>query len=263
MRVLVGGCFNKIHFGHVYFLSRARAGGNSLSVVLTHDRNNRKKNKISAKKRIHNLSKLHIADQILIGDAKDFRKPIEAASPDQVCLGYDQIISVKLRTLLEERDIKTRRIEKLPGYKKTANKLTGRIVSGLSQAAGFMEMSEYKRRISALMKQDFFPGTLNVEMCVNDFGRYLKSTKMFRMDPFTHSGKSYGGLKLWPAELLVYKFKDGVPALPLENNMKREKVWVLVPDRTRHMDATAEIIHEKHLRSHCRLKDNDLVELVL
>ena len=41
--VLCGGCFNKIHEGHVYFLNEAKKLGNFLVVVVANDRLNKKK----------------------------------------------------------------------------------------------------------------------------------------------------------------------------------------------------------------------------
>lgn len=38
-KVLVGGCFDLIHFGHVHFLKKAKAHGNYLVVALESDKN--------------------------------------------------------------------------------------------------------------------------------------------------------------------------------------------------------------------------------
>lgn len=40
--VLVGGCFDILHYGHIYFLKRARKLGDSLVVALESDENTRK-----------------------------------------------------------------------------------------------------------------------------------------------------------------------------------------------------------------------------
>lgn len=89
-KVLVGGAFNTIHPGHVYFLKKAKSLGDELVVVLTNDENNRKPYAKPAKERKRNLEKLDIADKIIIGDEKDRMKVVESEKPDIIVLGYDQ-----------------------------------------------------------------------------------------------------------------------------------------------------------------------------
>ena len=89
MKVLAGGCFNKLHKGHIYFLSKAKELG-YLVVVLTHDKNNKKPYAIPAVKRKKNLEKLRIADKIVIGHTKDFSRVVKKEKPDLIILGYDQ-----------------------------------------------------------------------------------------------------------------------------------------------------------------------------
>ncbi len=89
-KVLVGGCFNLIHPGHIYFLKEAKKLGGELIVVLANDKNNKKPYAISAKERKKILKFLNIADRILIGDPKNKTKIVEMIKPDIIALGYDQ-----------------------------------------------------------------------------------------------------------------------------------------------------------------------------
>ena len=114
MKVLAGGCFNKIHKGHIYFLSKARELG-YLVVVLANDRNNKKPYAIPAVKRKKNLEKLEIADKVVIGHVNDFSKVVKKEKPDIVVLGYDQ----KLPEGISKR-IKTVRIKKYGKYSSRA-----------------------------------------------------------------------------------------------------------------------------------------------
>ena len=95
-RVLVGGCFNRIHPGHIYFLKEAKKLGNHLSVILTHDENNKKEYAIDFKTRKRNLEKLNIADKIVEGDRIDFMKTVNSLRPDIVVLGYDQKMPIEV-----------------------------------------------------------------------------------------------------------------------------------------------------------------------
>lgn len=89
-KVLAGGCFNRIHPGHIYFLKEAKKLGNELIVVLTNDKNNKKPYAVSAKERKKILKSLNIADKIFIGDPKNKIKIVKKVKPDIIALGYDQ-----------------------------------------------------------------------------------------------------------------------------------------------------------------------------
>lgn len=115
-KVLVGGCFNKIHDGHVFFLKKAKKLGDILVIVLTHDKNNKKPYKIPAKERKKALEKLGIADKIVIGDPKNFHKVVEKEKPDIIALGYDQTLPKNVEDVVEKMKIKVLRIEKFGNY---------------------------------------------------------------------------------------------------------------------------------------------------
>ncbi len=104
MKVLAGGCFNKIHPGHVYFLKKAKALG-YLTVILTHDKNNKKPYAKKAGIRKKNLQKLGIADKIIIGHATDFWKVVKKINPDIIVLGYDQELPEQLKDRLRKTKI--------------------------------------------------------------------------------------------------------------------------------------------------------------
>ena len=91
-KVMVGGCFNSIHSGHIFFLKEAKKLGDTLIVVLTHDKNNNKPYAIPVADRKKRLKSLNIADKIMIGDASDKTKIVEELKPDVIVLGYDQTL---------------------------------------------------------------------------------------------------------------------------------------------------------------------------
>jgi FAD synthetase len=110
-KVLAGGCFNKIHPGHIYFLKKAKEFG-YLIIVLTHDKNNKKPYAIPATKRKNSLAELKIADKIVIGNPKNFSTIVKKEKPDIIALGYDQ----RLPEGISKR-IKTVRIKRFRNYK--------------------------------------------------------------------------------------------------------------------------------------------------
>lgn len=98
-KVLVGGCFNKIHPGHIYFLKTAKKLGDKLVVVLTNDKNNKKPYALPVKERKRLLKSLNIADKILIGHFKDKTKIVKKVKPNIIVLGYDQELPDGLENL--------------------------------------------------------------------------------------------------------------------------------------------------------------------
>ena len=114
MKVLAGGCFNKIHPGHIYFLKKAKSFG-YLTVVIANDINNKKIYAIPAKKRKHLLRSLGIADKIITGHPTDFMKTVKKVRPDIIVLGYDQKLDKGLKEKLSKR-IKIKRIKKYGSY---------------------------------------------------------------------------------------------------------------------------------------------------
>lgn len=109
-KVLVGGCFNRIHPGHIYFLREAKKLGDKLIVVLANDKNNKKPYAFSAEKRKKTLESLNIADKILIGEPNDKTRIAKKIKPDFIALGYDQKVIPGLEKF------KHIRIKKLGSY---------------------------------------------------------------------------------------------------------------------------------------------------
>jgi len=88
--VMAGGCFNKIHSGHYFFLREAKKLGDYLIVVITHDVHNKKSSTKPQEERKKSVEKMGIADEVVIGDEKDFMKVVHRHKPAVVAIGYDQ-----------------------------------------------------------------------------------------------------------------------------------------------------------------------------
>lgn len=116
MKVLAGGCFNSIHPGHIYFLSKAKSLGSKLIVVLTNDAHNRKPYAINAEKRKALLESLGIADRVVIGSSEDYSAVVRDEKPGIIALGYDQKLMGSTKEVAEIMGIKIIRIEKFGNY---------------------------------------------------------------------------------------------------------------------------------------------------
>lgn len=103
--VLVGGCFDILHYGHIHFLKKAKALGNYLVVALESDKNIKR---LKGEKRpIHGqnqrremLESLHFVDQVIILADKmkdeDYDKFISLISPQVLAVtAGDPILAKK------------------------------------------------------------------------------------------------------------------------------------------------------------------------
>lgn len=89
-KVLVGGCFDLIHFGHVHFLKKARALGDHLVVALESDKNvkhlkGKDRPVHSQKQRRLMLESLTFVDEVMsLGPMKtdaDYRRLVVSVGP--------------------------------------------------------------------------------------------------------------------------------------------------------------------------------------
>ncbi|MBN1502918.1 FAD synthase [Candidatus Woesearchaeota archaeon] len=97
MKVMTFGTFDILHKGHEYFLKKAKSFGEYLVVVVARDLTVKKaKGRFPdnmEQRRLENLKKLGIADEVIFGKLDiDKHKIIEEHKPDIICLGYDQTI---------------------------------------------------------------------------------------------------------------------------------------------------------------------------
>jgi FAD synthetase len=88
--VFAAGCFNRVHPAHLRLLRQARALGDRLVVVLSHDEHNKKPNAVPAARRKKRLERLGVADEVVIGAADGFAVTLRRVRPDVLVLGYDQ-----------------------------------------------------------------------------------------------------------------------------------------------------------------------------
>lgn len=90
MTVFAAGCFNRVHQAHLRLLRQARALGDRLVIILSHDAHNKKPNAVPALTRKKWLEELGVADEILIGAPDGFAPTLRRVHPDVLVLGYDQ-----------------------------------------------------------------------------------------------------------------------------------------------------------------------------
>jgi FAD synthetase len=114
MRVLVFGTFDRLHPGHEFVLREAAKRGD-VFVVIARDANvERIKGKRPAESEDHRKDAVESFlphATVILGDAKDFLKPVHQVKPDLILFGYDQ----RLPPGVSESDLPCP-VERLPGF---------------------------------------------------------------------------------------------------------------------------------------------------
>ena len=107
-KVMVGGVFNVVHPGHIYFLKEAKKYGDYLIVVVASDKTAGKKSIYPARVRKGLVESLDFVDKVVIGSESDKTEVIRKEKPDVIVLGYDQNMKIPGITI--------KRIGKLKGF---------------------------------------------------------------------------------------------------------------------------------------------------
>jgi len=110
--VLCGGCFNTIHEGHVRFLSRAKALGDRLVVVVANDVHDKKPYARPQAVRARSVRALKIADKVVVGGKRGFLSSVCKAMPKLIALGYDQTLPADVAKKLGDMNIEVRRLKR-------------------------------------------------------------------------------------------------------------------------------------------------------
>jgi FAD synthetase len=109
--VLAGGCFDILHYGHIYFLKKAKALGDYLIIALESDKNIKR---MKGKKRpIHDqnlrreaLESLNFVDRVIILADKmedgDYNKFVKIISPQVIAIATDDPMIKKKQKQAEE-----------------------------------------------------------------------------------------------------------------------------------------------------------------
>lgn len=109
-KVIIAGTFDRLHAGHRHFFAQAAKHG-SVTAIVARDKNvQRIKGKPPSDSERTRLLRVahdpHIS-RALLGDPKDFLRPIIREKPDIIALGYDQITFsiTKLKSLLQAKKL--------------------------------------------------------------------------------------------------------------------------------------------------------------
>lgn len=101
--VVATGVFDIIHPGHIMYLRESKKLGDRLVVVVACDNTaetRKRKPLIPESQRLEIVKALKPVDEAVLGDEKDFMKPLRKIKPDIIALGSDQDV---IETELSEK----------------------------------------------------------------------------------------------------------------------------------------------------------------
>jgi riboflavin kinase len=124
-------------------------------------------------------------------------------------------------------------------------KLTGVVVSGLSEGAFYISLEGYRRAIEEALGFTPYPGTLNVRLERQSlpYRMYLDSLPGILIPGFSNGIRTYGAVKAFRARI------RGVEGA------------VVMPERTHHPTDVIEVVAPVKLRDVLGLKDGDRIEI--
>ena len=95
VRVLATGTFDILHPGHLLYLSKAKALGDELYVIVARESMIKHKPKpiIPEGQRLAMVAALGIVDRALLGDERDMFGPLRQIKPDIIALGKNQFFN--------------------------------------------------------------------------------------------------------------------------------------------------------------------------
>ncbi|CAG0994132.1 FAD synthetase [Methanosarcinales archaeon] len=97
VRVLATGTFDILHPGHLLYLSKARALGDELFVIVARDSMIKHKPKpvVPEKQRLTMVQALCMVDAAMLGSETDMFLPLREIKPDIIALGKNQFFNEK------------------------------------------------------------------------------------------------------------------------------------------------------------------------
>jgi cytidyltransferase-like protein len=104
---LLGGVFDIVHVGHIESIKEAKRYVDILVIVIARDKTVYKnKNRYPINNeimRLYVIKEFKDVDIAILGDERDFMKPVMKIEPDIIFLGYDQSLPDELKDKLSEK----------------------------------------------------------------------------------------------------------------------------------------------------------------
>jgi riboflavin kinase len=124
--------------------------------------------------------------------------------------------------------------------------IRGTLISGLGEGQYYITQKGYLDQFQQKLWFKPFPGTLNLKIEGNDLSKLqiLKDTEGISIDGFESEGRTFGTVKCFLTDI------------------QNVECAVIIPIRTHYSDVL-EIISRHYLRDKLKLKDGDIVEIIV
>ena len=154
----------------------------------------------------------------------------------------------KIRVTKDGVDLLNSAFQELRDLFEESRKITvhGTVSAGLGEGAYYLSQIQYIAQIRDLFHFTPFPGTLNVNLSMNDrpIIELLRRGPGISVNGFTSQGRTFGTCLCYPCKI------EGIPAV------------IMVPDRTIH-EYTLEIVSDRKIRDEIRIEEGGTVKVVL
>ncbi len=121
--------------------------------------------------------------------------------------------------------------------------LSGKVLDGLGEGKYYTSLPNYKKQFTKILGDNFFPGTLNIEVNLNE-KNVLTSAEPIIITGFKTKSRSFGAIKAWKCLI----------------NKKVECIAIL-PERTNHKENILEVVSIFNLRKKLNIKTGSVVEV--
>lgn len=124
--------------------------------------------------------------------------------------------------------------------------IRGTLISGLGEGQYYISQKEYMEQFRTKLWFEPYPGTLNLRIEGNDLSKLqiLKDTEGIQIEGFESKGRTFGRVKCYLTDI------------------QNVECAVIIPIRTHYSDVL-EIISRHYLRDKLKLKDGDIVEIIV
>jgi rfaE bifunctional protein nucleotidyltransferase chain/domain len=121
-KVLIGGCFDILHFGHIHFLKEAKKKGDCLIVALESDENTKRlkgqgRPIHTQKQRLEILESLNFVDEVIplpeMKSDDDYKKLVAKIKPDIIAVTQGDSMKDKKREYAKSVNAKLVEIKKI------------------------------------------------------------------------------------------------------------------------------------------------------
>ncbi|MDO8627316.1 MAG: DUF120 domain-containing protein [Candidatus Diapherotrites archaeon] len=126
-------------------------------------------------------------------------------------------------------------------FESKSTELTGTLISGQGEGSYYIKI--YNSLFEKFLGFKAFPGTLNLQVDELKAKKFLQTLEEIYIPEFKDQNRTFGGVKCFLAEI------------------KKQKIAILIPDRTRYGPELLEIISPENLRKKFKLSEGKKITI--